>query len=306
MAVPFRTAYFHRSQRVANLMPCFRAILLSLSFLIGTALLAQDEDKDRLTEALKGLPGLSTDAERDELNSVIKKELVRILEGPDAFTTSFRDVPISLVDGPDGKFRLFTWNIPRNDGSHHYEGVLLTMHRRTAKIFELRDMTDNITGAELPELGPDRWYGAVYYEVIPVKKGGKEYYTLLGWKGSSNVETRKVIEVLHFKGGSPRFGAPLFAGGKHMHSRKVFGYSHQATMTLRYDDTATRIILDHLSPRVADMEGQWAFYGPDLSYDAYVWDKDRWRFERDIDVREIRRPGERPRPFNPPPKEPRP
>lgn len=288
-------------------MAIFRQLPLILALLFAsTALPAQDGNKSALINALKGLPGQATDADRDSLNATIKKELVRILEAPDAFTTSFQDVPISLVEAPDGQFRLFTWNIPRNDGGHQYEGILLTQHRRTARIFELRDMTDNITSPEIPELGPDRWYGAVYYQVIPTKRGGKEYYTLLGWKGFSNIETRKVIEVMHFKGGVPRFGAALFPEGKHMHSRKVFGFSHQATMTLRFDDTATRIILDHLSPRVADMGGQWAFYGPDLSYDAYVWDKDRWRFERDIDVREIRRPGERPKPFNPPPKEPKP
>jgi hypothetical protein len=61
---------------------------------------------------------------------------------------------------------------------------------------------------------PERWYGALYYEVIPVKKGGRTLYTLLGWKGYSKAETRKVIEMLSFKGGKPRFGAPVFGKGR--------------------------------------------------------------------------------------------
>jgi hypothetical protein len=48
-----------------------------------------------------------------------------------------------------------------------------------------------------------------------------------------------------------------------------------------------------------DLDGQTAFYGPDLSYDAYVWDRDHWSFQRDIDARD-----EGPKkPWNSPPKD---
>lgn len=249
-------------------------------------------------ELLVRLPNGASDAERDTISESLKRELERILQRDDAFTLDLGALPISRVDAPDGTFRLLTWNVLRSDGSHRYEGWLLARNGKKVKLHALSDGTTKLPAPESPELGSDRWYGALYYQVIPVKKGAKTYYTLLGWKGYSRVETRKVIEVLHFKGEQVRFGAPLFGSGRVKANRKVFGYSFQASMMLRHDPANARIVLDHLSPARADMEGQWAFYGPDLSYDAFVWDKDHWRFERDVDARNMQRDG---RPFNAPP-----
>jgi hypothetical protein len=195
-------------------------------------------------------------------------------------------VKLSRVDAPDGRFRLFTWNIAYTDGHHRFEGLLLVQDRKRRVLYELRDMTDKVGSPTSVELGPDTWYGALYYAVVPTTRGGKTYYTLLGWKGHSTVETRKVIEVLSFKGGVPRFGAPLFGNDRVRRHREVFGFSFQASMSLRWDDQGERIVLDHLSPQRPDLAGQAAFYGPDLSYDAYVWQKDHWAYQRDIDARE--------------------
>jgi hypothetical protein len=279
------------------------SLLLSCCLGLSFGSVAQEDGTAALVALLKQVPTQSSDVGRDSLNAGIKRELRTLLEQDDAFTRSFDAVPMSRIDAPDGAFRLFTWNIPRTNGSHHYEGLLLMRDKRTTVVYDLQDMTTAITAPEVPELGRDRWYGALYYQVVPVKKGAKTYYTLLGWKGYSTVETRKVIEVLHFKGGQPRFGAPLFGTGRLKANRKVYGYAFDATMMLRYDPALERIVLDHLSPRRADMEGQWAYYGPDLSTDAYVWEKDHWSFVRDIDARD---PQKDPRPFKAPPQAPKP
>jgi hypothetical protein len=276
-------------------------ILLPLCLIAG-ALHAQDPIAPVRTQ-VEAMARQTTDAGRDSVNGLLKLALRELLERDDALTIDLTDLPMARVDAPDGQFRLLTWNLPRTDGGHRFEGMLLYPHGKRITLVELRDMSGSIPAPEVPELGPDRWYGALYYEVIPVKRGGKTYYTLLGWKGHSKVETRKVIDVLHFKGGQPRFGAPLFGSGRIRAHRKVYGYSFQAVMMLRYEPAQRRILLDHLSPMRADMEGQWAFYGPDLSYDAYVWDKDHWRFERDVDARD-HRPSDKPYKAPPPPPKP--
>ena len=286
--------------RASLLLSCCIALCLGAMGQVGNT--AEDPTAS-LVALLKKLPTLATDAGRDSVNASIKTELRALLEQDDALTRSFDAVPMSRIDAPDGAFRLFTWNIPRTNGSHQYEGLLLVNNKKGAVVHELRDATASITAPEVPELGAERWYGALYYQVIPVKKGAKTYYTLLGWKGFSAVETRKVIEVLHFKGSQPRFGAPLFGSGKLRANRKVYGYAFQASMMLRHEPTEGMIVLDHLSPQRADMAGQWAFYGPDLSYDAFIWDKDQWRYERDIDARDRQKDG---RPFNAPPQAPKP
>jgi hypothetical protein len=282
----------------------YRATTTLLALTLATLQVAsQAASTEVLASHLAVMGGLATDAARDSLNALVKAEMRDLLDRDEAFGTSFEGVPMSRVDAPDGTFRMFTWNVPREDGSHLYEGYLLMRIGSRQSLVELRDMSAGIPSPEVPELGPDRWYGALYYDVVLVKKGAKTYYTLLGWKGHSSVETRKVIEVLHFKGKQPRFGAPLFGTGRLKANRKVFGYSFQTSMGLWYEKDQGRIVLDHLSPARADMEGQRAFYGPDLSYDAYVWDKGVWRYERDIDARDIRRSG---KPFNAPPPPPKP
>src|SRR5690606_10238989 len=108
----------------------------------------------------------------------------------------------------------------------------------------------------------------------------------------SRSETQKVIEILSFKNGKPRFGAPLFGKSKLKAMRKVFGFSAQATMTLRYDKNLEGILLDHLSPSRADMEGQREYYGPDMTQDVYFWHKGEWWFGPDMDTRDLKLEGQ--------------
>lgn len=262
-------------------------LLIHLSFiaLLGTASLpAQDDVKARITANLKRLPNAG-DLLQDSINLAIKTDLRLLLDQEGSLTAPFTDLPMTRVDAPDGAFRFFTWNLPRSDGRHEFEGFLLVRSPKGQALYELRDMTPKIPAPEVPELGPDRWYGALYYEVVPVQKAGRTYYTLLGWKGYSKAETRKVIEVLSFKSGKPRFGAPLFGRGKLKSMRRVFGYAFNVSMTLRYDPALEAIIMDHLSPLRPDLKDQWAFYGPDMTHDGYFWHKGEWWLGPEIDLR---------------------
>ncbi|MBK6408834.1 MAG: hypothetical protein IPF78_03880 [Flavobacteriales bacterium] len=144
-----------------------------------------------LTAHLKAIGDADSDSASDSASALVKKELGAILNSDSGLTASFAGVPISHVSAPDGAFRLFTWNVRRGNGSFLYEGYLLVPGRKKHALYELRDMTDHITKASAVQLTPENWYGALYYAVIPVKRGGKTYYTLLGWKGFSPVETLK-------------------------------------------------------------------------------------------------------------------
>jgi hypothetical protein len=231
---------------------------------------------------------------QDSLSRLITDSLQARLQQADAFTADLTSIPLTRVDAPDGSFRLFTWNLPRPDGSHRYHGLLLHHGPHGALVTQLNDATERIPSPEVPELAADKWYGALYYAAVPVKKGGRMLYTLLGWKGHDRTETRKVIEVLHFKGGRPRFGAPVFGSGRVKTQRRVFGFSFQSTMTLRYDTDLEAIVMDHLSPTRPDLKGQWAFYGPDMTHDAYFWHRGGWWLGEQVDLRAPRgalRPG---------------
>lgn len=272
---------------------------------------AQSEQLARTLALGKALQAAKSEAERDSINSLLKSALRATLDAPDGLHVNLDELPLSRVEAADGRFRLITWNLPKEDGSHAYEGFLLARNGKVTTLFELRDQTRSITNPELAELGPERWYGALYYQAVPVKQGGKTWYTLLGWKGHSATETRKVIEVLSFRSGKPRFGAPIFgkrtdsdAGASKLKDhRKVFAYAFNASMLLRHEAEQGRMVLDHLSPLRADLTGKGALMAPDMSFDAYKWHKGKWLLERDIDLRDPKRDG---KPFKAPPKDPSP
>ena len=252
-----------------------------------------------LTAHLKAIGDADSVSASDSASALVKKELGAILNSDSGLTASFAGVPISHVSAPDGAFRLFTWNVRHDNGSFLYEGYLLVPGRKKQALYELRDMTDHITKASTVQLTPENWYGALYYAVIPVKRGGKTYYTLLGWKGFSPVETLKVIEVLSLGGSMPKFGAPLFPADRQRHQREVFAYTAQASMQLKWMPERKAIVVDHLSPTRPEFAGQPAFMAPDLSFDSYTWDKDHWRLDRDVDLRQTGKS----KPYNAPPKE---
>ncbi len=283
-----------------------------LGCLPASAQVAGAEWAATLSATLKALGGSRDEAVQDSLNAHVRSLLRSALEAPDAFDRTFAGIPLTTVDAPDDRFRLFTWNLARPDGGHRFEGLLLVRDKRGGVVHELVDATARIASPSTAELSVDNWYGALYYDVVPVKQGGRTWYTLLGWKGHSRVETRKVIEVLTFKGARPRFGAPLFdrpasadgvrPGRRIRQHRQVFAYAAQATMSLKKDPRGGRIVFDHLSPTRPDLAGDPAFLGPDLSYDAYLWEKGAWTFQRDVDARDL----DMSRPWNAPPKEGRP
>lgn len=285
------------SQTFQRSSPVIRSLLLVVA-LAPALLFGQSTGYASITGHLEAI-GTGNDAARDSASTLLKHELGLILNSDSAFTATFTDVPISHVAPPDGAFRLFTWNVRKSNGSYLYEGFLLVKKGNKTNLYELRDMTDHIPKPATAQLSPENWYGALYYEVLTVQRGSKTYYTLLGWKGYNRVETRKVIEVLSLSSSMPKFGAPIFGTGKQRNQREVFAYTAQGSMQLKWTPARKAIIMDHLSPTKLEFDGQPAFMAPDFSFDSYTWDKDHWRLDRDIDLRE---PGKS-KPYKAPPKE---
>lgn len=116
------------------------------------------------------------------------------------------------------------------------------------------------------------WYGARYYEIVPVTNPGRQpYYVLMGWKGNSGKTTKKVLDVLSFEKDGPLFGKPVFEGlkGSTPKNRVVFEYNKLNSMTLTLDKSINMIVFDHLAPFSEDMVGNFEYYASDLSFDAY-------------------------------------
>ena len=70
-------------------------------------------------------------------------------------------------------------------------------------------------------------------------------------------------------------------------------YGDAVQATLRVEPSAGRIVFDHLAPEDPSMRGQFAFYGPTLSYDGLEWRKGRWQFMSDVSVKNAKDAGNR-------------
>ncbi len=191
---------------------------------------------------------------------------------------------INLRTSSDKRFRIITWNIPRQDGTYNYFGFIQALHPKTKKyeIYELTDKSTTVKSPESYQSDNTKWFGMLYYNIISCG----DYYILLGWDGNNKLTVRKFIDVLSFKkDGSPVFGKEVFKMPKKYPKRVMFEYNAQITMTLQYNEAVKAIVFDHLVPKDNFLEGMSQYYGPDFSYDAFVFKHGKWNLEEDVDVK---------------------
>ncbi len=240
------------------------------------------------------------EADRFEANKTFLKLWADVLMNPASMDHSFDSIKgVSCLMSGDKKFRIITWNVFKNDGQQAYFGFIQVNNKKVEKkglfkkittynyeVFPLQDRSATITSPETHVGDPKKWFGMLYYEIVDCDG----YYTLLGWDGNDNLIQKKFIDVLYFKSdGTPVFGKDVFRIPKKSPKRIMFQYSAQVAMSLRYNDKRNQIIFSHLSPNDPDnmttLEGQYQYYGPDGSFDAYEQKKDRWVLVEDIDIR---------------------
>jgi len=273
-----------------------KTILISnILFLLSNSFHAQtlpDKDityfkkyEDSLSAMQKKVFFSKTDTTKFKANARFFHLMEEILQNNLSFSYPFDSLKeVNRLVSPDKKFRLITWSIPNKDGNYFYFGLLQAFHPKTKKyeVYELTDKSSIVKNPETYQSDNTKWFGMLYYSIIPCG----DYYTLLGWDG---LTSRKFIDVLSFKkDGTPLFGKEVFKMPKKIPKRIMFEFNAQVVMTLRYNQEATSIIFDHLTPKESYLEGQAQFYGPDFSYDAFVLKHDKWEFEEEVDAKNTR------------------
>lgn len=280
-----------------NRVPIITTLFLVLTFPLLAQQTSTVRSRTELTVLQDSLLRLSktfinneSEPERYNANYTFIKTLVSALKAPRSFNFQFDSLKtISILTAPDKRFRIFTWHVMNNDGSYRYYGTV-QMNNPDGKLvmFPLVDYSALFKNAADSLTTSDKWYGAQYYRIIPVTSNVKTpYYILLGWKGNTVKSTKKVIEVIHFKGDKAYFGMPVFDGGKENQGRHriIFEYTRQVSMGLNYDAEKGLIVFDHLAPPDPKLQGSFEFYGPDMSYDGYKRANGRWKLMEDIELR---------------------
>lgn len=241
-------------------------------------------DEAQLATLLSDLRSAKDDSEKAAKNKLFKEKFSQVLDKSNALTYPFSSLKtIGFIDSPDGLVRIINWNVEQDDQSQRYFGFVLHNDKRHKEIIKT-ELIEDVFGLKQPEdvVEANQWYGALYYKIIPVDKGSRTMYTVLGWDGNTTLSNIKLIDVMYISGKSVKFGSPIFKIGNETKKRLFYEHSEKTTMLLNYEEDRKRIMMDHLSPETPSMKGFYSFYVPDLSYDALKFEKGKWVLQEDV------------------------
>jgi len=223
------------------------------------------------------------------LNDTILKHMNILWHEKEYMKDSFEGLKrVSTLISEDQKVKVCTWNVLLPSSENMFFGAVV-LEDPTGKIVvhQLNDDSDRMRSPEKAVLTARKWYGAVYYEMVPVKdKTYGTYYVLLGYKPNNEMTKKKVIDPLIVTNGVfIKFGHSVFQTERVVDKRLIFEYSASANMMLKYDKDNERFVLDHLAPSNSMFKDNYRMYGPDFSYDSYVLEKGKWVLVKDVDLR---------------------
>ncbi|MDG2425010.1 MAG: hypothetical protein P8M07_00325 [Flavobacteriales bacterium] len=265
----------------------FIAFALPISF--SAQGVSSSSDEPLCISTLRTTHGLimaTPSAERTAPLLAVGEQLRTCIDELGAFSPALGELGfMGAVTSDDRKLRVWTWNAPQDDRTCLYAGLIAHQDLEPAGLLDLAVASSSLAPETQATYGAENWPGALYYDILPVKeKSGA--YLLLGWDAGDGAVTRKLVEPLTVGDqGRARFGAPLFDG---FQQRFMLEFNDQVQVTLRHEPRKKRqperIVFDHLAPRADHLEGVAAFYGPDLSFDAWVRHGKGWTFKRDVTV----------------------
>ncbi len=228
-----------------------------------------------------------SDEEKAAALEAIDQKLSKVFSRDYSMAQDFSGLPrLSVVDNKKLAVRVITYMVIYGNFESQCYGWV--QHERDGQFRseKLTDMTAKISAPERVKLSPRKWYGAVYNSMVEIKVGGRTYFTLLGFKSNDSLVKTRVVEVLWFgDNGRTYFGAPIFEHEKATYSRRVFRYSADANMMLRFDEQRQLLVFDHLAPSNSMFIGEYRLYGPDFTQDAYKKSRKGWEFMSDVDLR---------------------
>ncbi len=215
---------------------------------------------------------------------------------------------MAAIESIDGRLKVFTWNWPQSDRTSSYAG-LVAFRRSDDAPLEFTPLLD-LKSSDAPALNQtykaEEWHGALYFGMVP-DAVDKDTWLLLGWDDADAQVTRKVIEPVEMRPRGMRFGAPVLSTDGRMAKRWILEYADAVQASLRFqpmergrDGHPERIVFDHLAPQAPHLTGIAAYYGPDMTFDAFVPGNrpgTPWQLQQNVTVIQAL-PGSRP--FNDP------
>ncbi len=225
-----------------------------------------------------------TDLDRERASESFREKLLQIIGTPGGYNYPFSNLAkLGKVSSPDGAFRLIGWNVPQTSGKYIYHTFLL--YPEGKGFVEFKDNAELTHSDELRTYTAQEWYGALYYHIQPVNLKKETYYVLLGWDGNNKSSNKKVMDALQLdKKGEIIFGRPIFASERGIRSRRIWEYAKDVQMTLNYLSEKEAFVFDDMQPRVGYALGNYAYYGPGNTHNAYRLVKGIWELELNTEM----------------------
>lgn len=222
--------------------------------------------------------------ERVNINDRIFSKLRNALRLQGSFFYPFDSLTnIGRIYSDDYNIRVYTWCIELEDLSYRFYGLVQDLN--SDRVWALEQNSAVYIPRETQQIAPRRWYGALYYKVLNIKKGDDPQYIVLGWSQPNPNMKMKIIDVLDFS------DEKLLLGGdetfKSYHgkvSRVVFTYCSNLNISLVYDEKKKRFVFDHVTPLSDEYDNPLGCNGPDMSYDQLKKKGKRWVLKKDVNV----------------------
>lgn len=257
-----------------------------LFFSLTNALTAQDMSIDRYSWRLAALGydmvECRQDKDRDSCLHLFNLNMDSLISMPGSYAHRFDSVKnVRILDAPDHKFRLLTWGFRHPKDSFSFFGILQYADETREPVYlsDSAHQLGNSDSTSMLELGPDEWFGALYYQIEKITYKRESYYLLLGWNGNTQKTDRKILDVLYWnEADEPRFGLPIFDMVNKMpyQNRVIWEYKNGANMALKIEAKKKLITFEHIEPDDPRAKGIYTLYLPDGTYDFFKYKKGIW------------------------------
>lgn len=255
----------------------------SLSLLAKPVSLSQGEEE--LNALFQKLKEEESDSIKSCINDSIYQLFSSLLQRKNTFDYPFQDLKyLGKRVAKDRKVAIYTWSYPEN-GVAKYSGIVQQKTSKGMRVFPLKQAQKAYAPKEIVPISAQNWYGALYFDIVPFRTKQGKVYMLLGIAQNKPFLTMKVIDVLWFEEQEAFFGLPIFEFWKKdfLH-RIVFEYNEEVSITLLYEKTNKRFVFDHLEPINSGFVGDYRYYVPNSTYDAYKKNVWKWVLQEDVPV----------------------
>jgi hypothetical protein len=283
--------------------------ILFIFFTVGNSSVRAQADfeaiklvEDTLIHTIDSMYDMKIPDDREPYNERVVRQLVRALKTPGSFKYRFDSLlkRINVIYPEDKSFRIFNWAVSYDDVKQRYYGAI-QMNSDELKLYPLIDCSMELgKDAEDAILTKGKWYGAVYYNIIPHEIDGRTVYTLFGKNAGGALSNKKLMEPLTFTDTGVVFGAQIFnirSQNKPTEriSRFIIEYKKVAQASINWDKELNLVYVDRLESDINDPNRKYT-YVPTGQYDGFRWVDGYWNFVQDLIPVESLKDGQAPTP----------